>query len=175
MQCTSSSDEDSSMMTNMDDSVIPQCEGILRRNWTGKCVVLQNANGAAVAERICRNVSSDDVIGSSGPLRDSHVVVQISSSLSEIDVPNEWRYLVQGWPIERVYCNGASVKDHEIRATHNSKIAALAMGSAVRKSRLYRSSICIPPAVGSSKARKVLQQQQINLVASKDCCSRHCV
>ena len=48
------------------------------------------------------------------------------------------------------------------------------MGSAVRKSRPYRSSIRIPPAVGSTKARKVLQQQQINLVASKDCCSRRC-
>ena len=174
MQCTSSFDEDSSMMTNMDDSVIPQCEGIPRWNWTGKCVVLQNVSGAVVAEGIYRNVSSDDVIGSSGPLGDSHVAVQISSSLSEIDVPDEWRYLVRAWAIERVYCNGASLKDHEIRATHNSRIAALAMGFAVRKSRPYRSSICIPPAVGSTKARKVLQQQQINLVASKDCCSRCC-
>ena len=94
MQCTSSSDEDSSMMTNMDDSVIPQCEGIPRWNWTGKCVVLQNGSGAVVAEGICRNVSSDDVIGSSGPLGDSHVAVQILSSLSEIDVPDEWRYSV---------------------------------------------------------------------------------
>ena len=162
------------MMTNMDDSFIPQCEGIPRRNWTGKCVVLQNVSGAAVAEGICRNVSSDDVIGSSGPLGDSHVAVQISSSLSEIDVPDEWRYSVRAWAIKRVYCNGASLKDHEIRATHNSRIVALAMGSAVRKSRPYRSSICIPPAVGSTKARKVLQQQQINLVVSKDCCSRRC-
>ena len=82
------------MMTNMDDSVIPQCEGIPRRNWTGKCVVLQNVSGAVVAKGICRNVSSDDVIRSSGPLGDSHVAVQISSSLSEIDVPDEWRYSV---------------------------------------------------------------------------------
>ena len=48
------------------------------------------------------------------------------------------------------------------------------MGSVVRKSCPYRSSIRIPPVVGSTKARKVLQQQQINLVASKDCCSRRC-
>ena len=127
-----------------------------------------------MAEGICCNVSSDDVIGSSGPLGDSHVAVQILSSLSEIDVPDEWRYSVRAWAIEHVYCNGASLKDHEIRATHNSKIAALAMGSTVRKSRPYRSSICILPAVGSTKVRKVLQQQQINLVASKDCCSRRC-
>ena len=95
MQCTSSSDEDSSMMTNMDDSIILQCEGIPRRNWTSKCVVLQNVSSAVVAEGICHNVSSDDVIGSSSPLGDSHVAVQISSSLSEIDVPDEWRYSVR--------------------------------------------------------------------------------
>ena len=89
MQCTSSSDEDSSMMTNMDDSVIPQCEGIPRLNWIGKCVVLQNGSGAAVAEGICCNVSSNDVIGSSGPLGDSHVAVPILSSLSKIDVLDE--------------------------------------------------------------------------------------
>ena len=145
------------MMTNMDNSVIPQCEGIPRWNWIGKCIVLQNANGAAMAEGICRNVSSDVVIGLSGPLGDSHVEVQISSTLSKIDVPDEWRYSVRAWPIEHVYYNGASFMDHEIRAIHNSRIAALAIGSAVRKSRPYRSSICIPPAVGSTKARKVLQ------------------
>ena len=110
MQCMSSSNEDSSMMTNMDNFVIPQCEGIPRRNWTGKCVVLQNANGAAVAEGICHNVSSNVVIGSSGPLGNSHVAVQISSILSEINVPNKWRYSVQAWPIEHVYCNSASFK-----------------------------------------------------------------
>ena len=125
-----------------------------------------------MVEGICRNVSSDNVIGSSSLLGHSHVAVQISFSLSEIDVPDEWRYSVRAWTIERVYCNGASLKDHEIRAMHNSRIAALAMGSAVRKSRPYRSSICIPLAVGSTKVRKVLQQEQINLVASKDCCSR---
>ena len=48
------------------------------------------------------------------------------------------------------------------------------MGSVVRKSRPYRSSIRILLAVGSTKVRKALQQQQINLVASKDCCSRRC-
>ena len=94
MQCTSSSDDDSSIMTNMDDSIIPQCEGIPRRNWSGKCVVLQNASGAAMAEGICCNVRSDVVIGSSGPLGDSHVVVQILSSLSENDVLDEWRYSI---------------------------------------------------------------------------------
>ena len=124
---------------------------------TCKCVVLQNASGAVVAEGICHNVSLDVVIGSFGLLGDSHVAVQILSTLSKIDVPNEWRYSVQAWPIKHVHCNGASYKDHEIRATYNSRIVALAMGCAVRNSCLYRSSIRIPPAMWSTKARKVLQ------------------
>ena len=73
-----------------------------------------------------------------------------------------------------MHCNGANFKNHEIQAMYNSRIATLAMGSAVRKSCPYHSSICIPPAVGSTEVRKVLQHEQINLVASKDCCSRHC-
>ena len=174
MEYMSSSNDNSSIMMNIDDFVILQCEGIPKRNWTGKCVVLQNANGAVVAEGICRNVSSNVVIESCGPLGDSHIAVQISSTLSENDVPDEWRYLIRAWPTELVYCNGASFKDHEIRATYNSRIVALAMGSTMRKSCLYRSSICIPSTLGSTKARKVLHQQQINVVASKDCCSRHC-
>ena len=74
-------------------------------------------------------------------------------------MPDEWRYSVRAWPIELVHRNGVSFKDHEIRAMYNSRIAALAMGSVVRKSHPYSSSICIPPALGSTKARKVLQQQ----------------
>ena len=140
-------------MMNMDDSVILQCEGIPRWNWIGKCVVLQNANGAVVAKGICCNVSSDVVIGSSSLLGDSHVVVQISPILFENDVLNEWRYSIRAWPIELVHCNDVSFKDHEIRAMYNSRIAALAMGSMMKKSCLYR-ILC---AQGSTKARKVLQ------------------
>ena len=62
------------------------------------------------------DVSSDVVVGSSGPLRESHVAIQISSSLSMADVPNEWRYSIRAWPIEFVFYNGASFQDHELRA-----------------------------------------------------------
>ena len=101
-------------MNTMEGSLIPLCEGILRRNWVGKCVVLQNASSVAIASGICRNVSSDAIIGSSGLLRDTHVAVQISSSFCKDDVPDKWRYSIQAWPIELVHCNGASFWDHEL-------------------------------------------------------------
>ena len=59
----------------MEDSSISICEGIPRKNWVGKCVLLHNATSVSVASSICRNVSSDAVIGSSGPLGDTHVAV----------------------------------------------------------------------------------------------------
>ena len=94
MQCTSSSDEDLNIMNSVEDSVIPQCEGIPRRNWIGKCVVRHNASGIVVAEQICHNVNLDVVIGSLGPLGGTHVAVQILSILFEDDVLDEWRYSV---------------------------------------------------------------------------------
>ena len=95
-------------MNSIDDSIIPQCEGIPRQKWSGKYLVLHNASGVIIVERICRNVSFDVVIGSSSPLRDTHVAVQISSTLSEDNLVDKWRYSIQAWPIELVYCNGAN-------------------------------------------------------------------
>ena len=73
----------------------PPCDGTPRRLWVGKCVVLHRADGFPIAKGICWNVSSNVVVGSSGPLGDSRVAIQISSSLSMVDAPNEWRYSIQ--------------------------------------------------------------------------------
>ena len=111
---------------NVDDVSIPKetttplCDGTPRRLWVGKCVVLHRADGFSIAKGICRNVSFDVVIGSSGPLRESHVAIQISCSLSMADVPDEWRYSIRAWPIEFMFYNGASFRDHELRAQYNS-------------------------------------------------------
>ena len=67
-----------------------------------------------MARGICCNVSSDVVIGTIGPLGDSHVAVLISSSLSMADVPDEWRYSIRAWPVEFIFYNGASFRDHEL-------------------------------------------------------------
>ena len=135
--CTSSEDEQSKLNT-AEDSSIPICEGILRKNWIGKCVVLQNASGISIASGINRNVSSNVVIGLSGPLGDTHVAVEISASLCQDDVPNEWRYSVRAWPIELVHCNGANFWDHELRARYNSMVADLSSECLKKKSQPYK-------------------------------------
>ena len=76
------SDNDVDGVSIPDEPMLPLCEGIPRRLWVGKCVVLYKNVRVPVARGICRNVNSDVVIGSTGPLGDSHVAVQISSSLS---------------------------------------------------------------------------------------------
>ena len=86
----------------------PLCEGIPRRLWVGKCVVLHKADGVPLAKGICCNVNSDFVIGSTCLLGNSHVAVQISSSLSMVDISDNCRDSIPAWPIEFVFYNGAS-------------------------------------------------------------------
>ena len=111
---------------DVDDVSIPEettallYDGTPRRLWVGKCVVLHRANGFPIARGICQNVCSDIVVGSTGPLGESHVAIQISFSLSMADIPDEWRYSIRAWPIEFVFYNGASFRDHELRAQYNS-------------------------------------------------------
>jgi hypothetical protein len=63
------------------DRDIPECEGMPCHLWTTKCVSLHNSDKIVVGERICYSVKSDLVVGSTGPLGDTHVAVQISTSL----------------------------------------------------------------------------------------------
>ena len=90
----SSSDDDRDGVSIPDEPMPPLYEGIPRRLWVGKCVVLYKNDKVPVARGICCNISFDVVIGTTGPLGDSHVAVQISSSLSMADVPDEWRYSI---------------------------------------------------------------------------------
>ena len=121
---------------------------------------------------ICRNVSSDVVIGTTGPLGDSHVAVQISSSLSMADVPDKWRHSIRAWPVEFIFCNGPSFRDHELRAKYDSRIALLSTGLVTRKSRPYTSTSQNPPRPMSTKFAGLLRQQDINFVATRDCLHR---
>ena len=86
---STSSEDDVDDVSILEETTAPLCDGTPRRLWVGKCVVLHRADGFPIARGICRNVSSDIVIGSSGPLGESHVAIQIFSSLSKADVPNE--------------------------------------------------------------------------------------
>jgi hypothetical protein len=71
------------------DHDIPECEGVPRHLWTTKCVSLHNNDGNAVGEGICHSIKSDPVVGSNGPLGDTHVAVQISKSLKPDEFPED--------------------------------------------------------------------------------------
>ena len=101
-------DDNFNEVSMLDESTAPLCEVIPKKPWVSKCVILHRADKVGMAKGICSNVSSNVVVGSIGLLRDSHVVVQISSSLLMADVPDDWRYSIQAWPIELVYYNGAN-------------------------------------------------------------------
>ena len=50
---------------------VAQCEGISRKSWMTKCVVMKNEAGMVVGKGICHNDSSDLVIDSDNqPLGD---------------------------------------------------------------------------------------------------------
>ena len=55
---------------------VAQYEGISRKSWMTKCVVLKNEVGVVVGKGICHNVSSDLIIDSDNqPLGDDRVAV----------------------------------------------------------------------------------------------------
>jgi hypothetical protein len=101
------------------DHDIPECEGVPRHLWTTKCVSLHNDGGIVVGEGICHSVKSNLVVGSTGPLGNTHVAIQISKSLKRDEFPDDWRYSVRAWPITHVFYNGASFYDHERRHKFN--------------------------------------------------------
>ena len=171
---STSSEDDVDDVSIPEETMAPLCDGTPRRLWVGKCVVLHRADGFPIARGICRNVCSDVVVGSTGPLGESHVAIQISSSLSMADVPNEWRYSIRAWPIEFVFYNGASFRDHELRAQYNSRIAGVSTGPSLTKSQPYTSTARNPLRPTTTKSDCLLRQQNINFVSTRDCCSQHC-
>ena len=55
---------------------VAECEGVPRKSWMSKCIVLKNEAGVVVGKGICHNVSSDLIIDSDNqPLGDDQVAV----------------------------------------------------------------------------------------------------
>ena len=155
--CTPSSDDDLDGVSILDEPMPLFCEAIPQQLWVGKSLVLYKNDGMSMARGTCRNVSSDVVIGTIGLLGDSHIAVQISSSLSMADVPDKWRYSIRAWHVEFVFYNGASFWDHELRAKYNSRIALLFTGPVTRKSWPYMSTTRNPPRPMSTKFAGLLR------------------
>ena len=59
---------------------VAECEGIPRKSWMTKCVILKNEAGVVVGKGICHNVSSDVIIDSDNqPLGDDRVQFRLWS------------------------------------------------------------------------------------------------
>jgi hypothetical protein len=101
------------------DRDILECEGVPYHLWTTKCVSLFNNDRIAVGDGIRHSVKSDLVVGSTRPLGDTHVAVQISKSLKPDEFSDKWRYSIRGWPITHVFYNDASFFNHERRHKFN--------------------------------------------------------
>ena len=154
---------------------VVQCEGIPRKSWMTKCVVLKNEAGVVVGKGICQNVSLDLVIDSHNqPLGDDRVAVQIVESLSEHDIPSRWLFQMRSWHIKRVFLNGASLYDHEQMNLFNLASQAARRCSHVG-ARLYNSSREQRNALKISKKEALFSAESIRNVATKTCCSRSCL
>jgi hypothetical protein len=83
------SDMEDEVQEVLSDRDIPEGEGVPRHLWTTKCVSLHNDGGIAMGEGICHSVKSNLVVGSTGPLGNTHVAVQISKNLKPDEFPND--------------------------------------------------------------------------------------
>ena len=154
---------------------IPECKGLPRRLWNTKCVTLYNEEGVLVGEGTCHSVNSDLVLGTTGPLGNSHVAVFVAKTYSEEHLPKERVYSLVAWPIKYVHCCGASLQDHEARDNFYRIQAALLNPPSSTFARSYTSTVRNPPRETSVKTKDLLTQESINVVSSKTCCNQNCV
>ena len=154
---------------------IPDCEGIPHWMWNTKCVKLYNVDGVLVGEGTIHSVDSELVLGAFGPLGDAHVLVHVSMSHSEVDLPEERVYSLVAWPIELVHYRGASLQNHEARDNFNRLQAALLNPPSATSTRPYTSSIRNPTHDTAAKTKFLLTEESINLVSSNVYCRKNCV
>ena len=87
-------------------SDLPEFLVIPPRLWVGKTIFLHNGSGVCIAEGLVRNLQSNAIVGSAGPLGHSQVFVQVSCTFVEEEAPDEWRYSFKSWPIQQVFLEG---------------------------------------------------------------------
>ena len=154
---------------------ILECEDVPHHLQTMKCVPLHNSDVIALGEGICYSIKSNLVVGSMGPLRDTHVVVQISRSLKPDEFLDDQRYLVRAWPIIHVFYIGVSFFNHERHHKFNCRGLNQGIQSGRGNQRASTSKMHIPTPQLSRKADILLSQESINLISSKICCKQNCV
>jgi hypothetical protein len=168
------SSDDEALVDALVNPDLPDFLVIPPRLWVGKTVSLHNDCGLLIAEGLVRNLRSSAIVGSSGPLSDSQVVVQVSTTFVEAEAPDEWRYSFKSWPIQQLMLDGVSLYHHCQRDAYNTWMIER-MRPLGERTRSYDSSSRNSPAVVSRNAEILMTSQSINAVASNTCCRHHCV
>lgn len=167
------SSSDNEVGSNVDNTNIPQCVGVERREWKNLNVVLLDDSGLAVAEGVCRNSDEMDCVDSTR-LGLDHVGVLIFLSLSPNVVPPSWRFSLRRWHIRWVLYEGVSLYDHQRK--HNLNDALLHLNAPARLgSRQYNSNRVRASRNAPPKKDVVITEESIREVATKDCCAKNCV
>ena len=153
---------------------LPEFLVIPLRLWVGKTVSLHNSSGVCIAEGLVRNLRSNVIVGSAGPLGDSQVFVQVSRTFVEEEAPDEWRYSCKSWPIQQVFLEEVSLFHHSERNVYNMWLIKRSRPLGGR-TRTYDNSTRNIPLSLSRNAKFLMTPQSINAVASNTCCSQSCV
>ena len=153
---------------------LPEFLVIPPRFWVGKTVSLHNGSGVCIAEGLVRNLWSNAIVGSVGPLGDSQVFVQVSRMFVEKEAPDEWRYSFKSWPIQQVFLEGVSLFHHSKCNVYNMWLIEHSR-LVDRRTRTYDNSTRNTPLPLSRNAEFLMTPHSINAVASNTCCSQSCV
>ena len=150
---------------------IPLCAGYGREQWVGLDVVLLNDVGVTVADGICRNSDPSECVDAK-PLGLHDVGVCILNSLLPLEVPATWRFSLRRWPLRSVLHDEVSLWDHE-RRHEQTKLALLANTRPRKGLRRYESNRA-PRGDKKYRRDRILGDDSIRLVSTKDCCWRKC-
>ena len=149
-----------------------ECTGLSRASWVNLEVVLLNDVGVAVAEGICRNTNPQDCVDEH-QLGTDDVGVVIWESLIHSEVDPTQRFSLQRWPLRNVTVDGVSLRDHERRHLLNQK-ELLANVRPRKGMRKYDTLARATPSTNEPKRQRLLGEESIREVATKDCCGRRC-
>jgi hypothetical protein len=168
-----SSGEEDSVVVPMNPD-IPEFRVVPPRLWVERTVSLHDSDGLKIAEGLPRNLRSNAISESSGPLGDSLIVVQVSNVFVPVERPEDWIYSFKSWPIRQVFLDGVSLLHHSQRDIFNRWVQEQSRECG-KRTRSYDNSSRNYHAPVSRKAQTLLTPQSINAVASNTCCSQHCV
>jgi hypothetical protein len=153
-------------------SPIVECAGLSRASWVNLDVLLLNESGVVVAKGICRNTHPQDCIDEK-PLDTEDIGIVILESLIHSEVDPTHRFYLRRWPLKNVTIDGVSLREHEQRHMELEKEPQSNMRP--RKGQRKYETLARPtPSATDCKLQKLLGEESIREVATKDCCVHRC-